>query len=306
MKDHFSKENLETIVKESYSKAEVLRKLGLADKGSNFSNLNKWLEKHEIDCSHFTGQLWNKGKSTPINDLEDILKPNTNYSSNRLKDRLVETGLKENKCEVCGQTAEWCGKPLVLQLHHLDGDHYNNSIENLQIICPNCHTQTDTYCSRTKTKTKRKRKPDAPTVKINPEKICPICGKTFKPERSAKTYCSRECYDKHLSKNKNKSFSEENLKQLCNECLTIAEVAEKLNTSRPTVRKYLEKFGLLDTFKSKYDFHAKKVAQYDMNGNLIKEWPSISDAKDTLKIEHIDKCLSGKRRSAGGYIWKEI
>ena len=60
-------------------------------------------------------------------------------------------------------------------------------------------------------------------------------------------------------------FSKENLKQLCIECSTITKIAEKLNTSRLTVRKYLEKFGLLDSFKNKYDFHAKKIGQYDMN-----------------------------------------
>lgn len=307
MKDHFSKENLETIVKESKSKAEVLRKLGLAAKGGNYSNLDRWIEEYSLDTSHFTGQLWNKGQNTPINDLEDILKPNTNYSSNRLKDRLVTEGLKEDKCEVCGLPSEWNGKSLVLQLHHLDGDHYNNSIENLQVICPNCHSQTETYCSRTKTKTVRKKKPNALTVKINPEKICPICGKTFKPERSTKTYCSRDCYNKSLLQNKEESsYTEENLTKLCNECATITEIAEKLNTSRPTVRKYLEKFGLLDTFKDKYDFHSKKIGQYDTKGNLIKEWPSVTDAEETLNLTDISKCLSGKRRSCGGYIWKEI
>ena len=87
---------------------------------------------------------------------------------------------------------------------------------------------------------------------------------------------------------------------------TLEQVAEKLNTSRPTVRKYLEKYGLLDSFKDKYDFHARKIAQYDIDGNFIKEWPSISDAQSTLNIDHIDKCVNGKRRSAGGFIWREI
>ena len=103
-------------------------------------------------------------------------------------------------------------------------------------------------------------------TKDTPKCICQNCGKVFKGDKyNANKYCSRECYNKHLSKNKNKSFSEENLKQLCNEYSTITEIAEKLNTSRPTVRKYLEKFDLLNTLKDKYDFHAKKIGQYDSN-----------------------------------------
>lgn len=69
-----------------------------------------------------------------------------------------------------------------------------------------------------------------------------------------------------MSQNEEKLlYTEENLRQLSNECSTITELAEKLNTSRLTVRKYLEKFELLDSFKNKYDFHAKKIGQYDTN-----------------------------------------
>lgn len=306
MKDHFSKENLENIVKESYSKAEVLRKLGLATKGGNYKNLDKWLQEHNINCNHFTGQAWTKGKGLTNKvaqiKLEDVLKENVDYRSATLKERLWKEGLKEQKCEICG-ISSWNNKPIVLELHHINGNHYDNRLENLQIVCPNCHSQTDGHRGRTRKKNNSGKK----LGKKTSEKICPICGESFKPERNTKIYCSRDCYNKSLSQNKKEStYTEENLKQLCIEYSTITKIAEKLNTSRLTVRKYLEKFGLLDSFKNKYDFHAKKIGQYDMNWNLIKEWPSVTDAKQSLHIEHIDKCLSGKRRSAGGFLWKEI
>ena len=57
---------------------------------------------------------------------------------------MFNEGLKERKCECCGNT-EWMGKPIALELHHLDGDNTNNKLENLQILCPNCHAQTTTY-----------------------------------------------------------------------------------------------------------------------------------------------------------------
>ena len=306
MKDHFSKENLENVAKESYSKAEVLRKLGLAAKGGNYKNLDKWLQEHNINCDHFTGQAWTKGKGSTNKvaqiKLEDVLKENVDYRSATLKERLWKEGLKEQKCEICG-ISSWNNKPIVLELHHINGDHYDNRLENLQIVCPNCHSQTDGHRGRTRKKNNSGKK----LGKKISEKICPICGESFKPERSTKIYCSRDCYNKSLSQDKKESsYTEEDLKQLCIECSTITKIAEKLNTSRLTVRKYLEKFGLLDSFKNKYDFHAKKIGQYDMNWNLIKEWPSVTDARQSLHIEHIDKCLSRKRRSAGGFLWKEI
>jgi hypothetical protein len=68
-------------------------------------------------------------------------------SRSHLKQRLLQEGLKENRCERCGIT-EWRGKPLNMQLHHRDGDGTNNRLENLELICPNCHSQTDTYGGR--------------------------------------------------------------------------------------------------------------------------------------------------------------
>ena len=69
----------------------------------------------------------------------------------RIKKRLIEAGYKENRCECCGLT-DWNGKPISLQLHHIDGNPQNNKINNLMILCPNCHTQTDNYGSKNASK----------------------------------------------------------------------------------------------------------------------------------------------------------
>jgi hypothetical protein len=68
-------------------------------------------------------------------------------SRNHLKRRLIGAGLKENRCEICELT-EWLGKPLSMALHHINGDPDDNRLENLQILCPNCHTQTDNFAGR--------------------------------------------------------------------------------------------------------------------------------------------------------------
>jgi DNA-binding transcriptional ArsR family regulator len=79
--------------------------------------------------------------------LDDLLVVGRKTSRAHLKRRLVEAGLKENRCEICGIT-KWLGKPLNMQLHHKSGDGLDNRIENLEFLCANCHSQTDTYGGR--------------------------------------------------------------------------------------------------------------------------------------------------------------
>ena len=151
MKANYSKENLEILVKESFSLAEVLRKLGLRDVGSNFITLKKYIIEYGLNIDHFTGKLWNKGKTEATDkrvgklNIEDVLNNNIKIKSRKKKKKLFILEYKERKCECCGVGEEWQGKPLTLELHHIDGNHNNNNLDNLQILCPNCHSQTDSF-----------------------------------------------------------------------------------------------------------------------------------------------------------------
>lgn len=73
-----------------------------------------------------------------------------NFSTSRLKKRLIDENLLENKCSECGISGEWNGKELTLQLDHINGINNDNSLENLRILCPNCHSQTNTYAGKNK------------------------------------------------------------------------------------------------------------------------------------------------------------
>jgi hypothetical protein len=134
-------------VRSSTSVRQVLGKLGLAEAGGNYSTVNRRIRLLEINVSHFNGQGWKKGNSNPIvpaRPLSEILRIGSNFQSFKLKNRLFAEGLKERKCEVCGN-AEWLKQLIPLELDHINGDSTDNRIENLRILCPNCHALTETY-----------------------------------------------------------------------------------------------------------------------------------------------------------------
>lgn len=99
------------------------------------------------------GLAWSdKKRKRPYNkiNLDDILMgKHPEYQTFKLKKRLIEEGIKLNICEECGIT-EWNKKPIEMQLDHVDGNSHNHKLENLKLICPNCHSQTLTYCGKNK------------------------------------------------------------------------------------------------------------------------------------------------------------
>ena len=90
------------------------------------------------------GALIARPRTTPMSEL---LVAGTYRGRENLKLRLVKEGLKKNGCERCGLD-EWRGIPISVALHHMNGDRLDNRLENLELLCPNCHSQTDTYSGR--------------------------------------------------------------------------------------------------------------------------------------------------------------
>lgn len=144
-------EQLAEAVRTSDTMSQVGRRLGYRPNGGIHRMLVGHVRRLGLDTSHFTGQAWAKGRSVVSRTalpLEQILVQNsTYYSSGHLRRRLIAAGMKPAHCEHCGLD-EWQGRPLPLALDHINGDHLDNRLENLRILCPNCHALTDTWCGR--------------------------------------------------------------------------------------------------------------------------------------------------------------
>ncbi len=147
---NYTDDEFSLAVKESGSIRQVLQKLNLREAGGNYQCAKDRIKKLNLDTSHFHGMAWSKGKKLPKrNPIETYLVEDRLVQSNNLKKRLIDEGLKEHKCENCGIT-EWNGQPTPIELDHIDGNRYNNTLQNLRILCPNCHAQTETYRGKNK------------------------------------------------------------------------------------------------------------------------------------------------------------
>ena len=149
-----TKEEFEEAAKQSRSIAEMCRTLGLMPWGGNYRLMHNAIERYALDISHFTGQGWNAGlKFKPFEEkpMNEILVKGSTYQSFKLKRRLIKEGLKNAICECCG-LSEWQGATIPLELHHLNGDNRDHRLENLQLLCPNCHALTESYRGKNKKK----------------------------------------------------------------------------------------------------------------------------------------------------------
>lgn len=159
----YDKEWLEELCAESFSLAEVLRKAGRKQGGGAQQTLKNKIAEYNIDTSHFTGQLWNKGKTKETDEriaaqakngekysLKEVFCKNSLISQHGLRGYVQRYNIIEYKCSQCGCDGNWQGGQLKLELHHLDGDNHNNEVNNLTYLCPNCHSITENFRGKNK------------------------------------------------------------------------------------------------------------------------------------------------------------
>jgi len=141
---------LTRFVKESDSLKKILLKLGLPAVGGNYNSLKKRMKEDGIDFSHIvlgTGHGKNKHYNRILKNSE-IFTVNSELSRSTVRRRILIDKLISYECAKCGNKGEWHGIKLTLHLEHKNGVRNDNRLENLEFLCPNCHSQTDTYAGK--------------------------------------------------------------------------------------------------------------------------------------------------------------
>lgn len=228
-----SSEKFREIVTESKTITEILKRFGLTNKGGNYQTLKKRIEEEGIDISHINlGHGHNKGRILPKIKIPlcEILIQDSSYSRQSLKIRLLQEGLLENKCKICGLDAQWNGQPLSLVLDHINGIYNDNRIENLRLLCPNCNSQTPTFAGK-KLKIKRT------------QVFCIICTEPL--GRHYKTGVCKKCSYKQprLERRKVERPSKDELEKMVWKKPTT-EIAQAFGVSDKAIEKWCKSYGI--------------------------------------------------------------
>lgn len=235
-------DQLRTAVSGSICFADVLRELKIVGSGATYRSVQKRIREVGIDTAHFDTQKARNRSKRVLNDL-DVLKKDSGFSSATV--RRAAKRLIPYVCQGCGNNGRHNGRPLTLQLDHRDGNRFNHCPSNLRWLCPNCHSQTETY-SRIKAPVSITRQ--IPMVTLT----CSHCGDQFERRLSrhkfstargqTEFFCKAEC-------NSAQQFvrlgvHRSSVIELYGELRSKNAVAKRLGISFPTVSKILKSTAL--------------------------------------------------------------
>lgn len=217
-----SDEEFICLIQKSNSYSECLRQIGLKTVGGYSSTiLKRRIKELGCDVSHF---YYPSKISDNMFSLSEILVKDSTYKSmSALKRRLIKENVIEYKCAKCGINT-WNGKVLSLQLHHKNGVRTDHRINNLELLCPNCHSMTNTYAGKNSSRKKGRH--------------CKECGKTITPHATLCKNCSNK-----KRKRKIERPTKEQLERELNET-NFCQVAKKYGVTDNAVRKWCKAYSM--------------------------------------------------------------
>lgn len=238
------------LIKESSSISEVCRKLNICVTNGNFITIKNIITKYDIDVSHFK-RIANHESIKKI-PTEEILVSNSSYPSTRLKERLFNEGYKERVCEICG-ISDWMNQKIVLQLHHKDGNRWNNLLENVQILCPNCHSMTDNYSG------KNIKKNEISNNEV--EKI----SKKNKPKKVSKNGEYSENFEKLYGVNY------ELINEKSKKSKSLTELCISLKITEKVLKVFLKKINKFDEIKDNVNANKITIEKKDLEKLILEK-----------------------------------
>ena len=156
-------DTLRRVVLESNSITDVFRRMKLRVSGGQFAIFKRVTAERGIGISHFRGTYTDPKRFTNELPIERLFCKDTSHTGATLRRKALKHGLLEYRCQKCGNTGEWMGEKMQLEVDHISGDRYDNRIENLRFLCPNCHSQTPTHSGKDRRQ----------------QYHCPKCGRSY-------------------------------------------------------------------------------------------------------------------------------
>lgn len=263
----YTKEELENMVVGTNNCYEVLEKMGVSLSPGNFTYWKSKINSYGIDISHWKvvkTYKQNKTSSEILCENQDI---RFRISSKLLKKHLVQSGVKY-ECKKCG-ISQWDNQPITLQIDHINGDWKDNRPTNLRFLCPNCHSQTSTYCGRKskqyyfcecgkeiqKTRQRCRKcyndyisKHGKPSLKKHKDNFC-VCGKKINHQSKSCIKCYKLLFKGELKQsdinyqNISKCPKKEELEELIWEQPTV-HIAKKYGVTDKAVEKWCKKYNI--------------------------------------------------------------
>lgn len=260
-----TKEDYETAVKASSSISDMCRFFNILPMGGNFDTMKHSIAKYELDTSHFT---------IPV-ALQD--NHGKQFSRNKNNKRI----LIEKYGYVCSNSdcklSEWEGKELVLQVDHIDGQNTNDSIDNLRLLCPNCHSETETFCMPANNKSLKNHTCD--------------CGQNISRSATICNICLNIKNLPNFTVIPPKKYKKTELEEIAKDCYSYTQVLKKLNKRGGGAHRILINAILY------YEIDVSHFTGQSWNkGKSLKENPKSKTAwKNKLLINRGHKCENCKR-----------